>query len=86
MTTRKIVAILKKMYHADVSHTLTSKVTDSVKEPVTEWQNRSLDALYSIVYLDCIVIKVRYSRSVINKAVFLALGVNTKGQKEFLGR
>ncbi|PLY35312.1 IS256 family transposase [Pectobacterium aquaticum] len=85
MTTREIVATFKEMYDADVSPTLISKVTDAVKEQVTEWQNRPLDALYPIVYLDCIVVKVRHSGSVINKAVFLALGINTEGQKELLG-
>jgi len=85
MTTREIVATFKEMYDADVSPTLISKVTDAVKEQVTEWQNRTLDALYPIVYLDCIVVKVRHSGSVINKAVFLALGINTEGQKELLG-
>ncbi|ECD1207168.1 IS256 family transposase, partial [Salmonella enterica subsp. enterica serovar Java] len=50
-----------------------------------EWQNRQLDALYPIVYMDCIVVKVRQNGSVINKAVFLALGINTEGQKELLG-
>ncbi|MFB1461746.1 IS256 family transposase [Yersinia pestis] len=85
MTTREIVATFKEMYDADVSPTLISKVTDAVKEQVTEWQNRPLDALYPIVYLDCIVVKVRHNGSVINKAVFLALGINTEGQKELLG-
>ncbi|EFW12490.1 transposase, IS256 family [Serratia symbiotica str. Tucson] len=85
MTTREIVATFKEMYDADVSPTLISKVTDAVKEQVTEWQNRPLDALYPIVYLDCIVVKVRQGGSVINKAVFLALGINTEGQKELLG-
>ncbi|WP_323109721.1 IS256 family transposase [Pectobacterium carotovorum] len=85
MTTREIVATFKEMYDADVSPSLISKVTDAVKEQVTEWQNRPLDALYPIVYLDCIVVKVRQSGSVINKAVFLALGINTEGQKELLG-
>ena len=85
MTTREIVATFKEMYDADVSPTLISKVTDAVKEQVTEWQNRPLDALYPIVYLDCIVVKVRQAGSVINKAVFLALGINTEGQKELLG-
>ncbi|KFC77188.1 IS256 family transposase [Buttiauxella agrestis] len=85
MTTREIVATFKEMYDADVSPTLISKVTDAVKEQVTEWQNRPLDALYPIVYLDCIVVKVRHGGSVINKAVFLALGINTEGQKELLG-
>ncbi|EHK4823877.1 IS256 family transposase, partial [Salmonella enterica subsp. enterica serovar Abony] len=85
MTTREIVASFKEMYDADVSPTLISKVTDAVKEQVTEWQNRQLDALYPIVYMDCIVVKVRQNGSVINKAVFLALGINTEGQKELLG-
>jgi len=85
MTTREIVATFKEMYDADVSPTLISKVTDAVKEQVTEWQNRQLDALYPIVYMDCIVVKIRQNGSVINKAVFLALGINTEGQKELLG-
>ena len=85
MTTREIVATFKEMYDADVSPSLISKVTDAVKEQVTEWQNRQLDALYPIVYMDCIVVKVRQNGSVINKAVFLALGINTEGQKELLG-
>ncbi|AUX71443.1 IS256 family transposase [Erwinia pyrifoliae] len=85
MTTRDIVATFREMYDADVSPTLISKVTDAVKEQVAEWQNRPLDALYPIVYLDCIVVKVRHDGSVINKAVFLALGINTEGQKELLG-
>ncbi len=85
MTTREIVATFKEMYDADVSATLISKVTDAVKEQVTEWQNRPLDSLYPIVYLDCIVVKVRHNGSVINKAVFLALGINTEGKKELLG-
>ncbi len=85
MTTREIVATFKEMYDADVSPTLISKVTDAVKEQVTEWQNRQLDALYPIVYMDCIVVKVRQNGSVISKAVFLALGISTEGQKELLG-
>jgi putative transposase len=85
MTTREIVATFKEMYDADVSPALISKVTDAVKEQVTEWQNRPLDALYPIVYLDCIVVKVRHGGSVINKAIFLALGINMEGQKELLG-
>ncbi|EAM2737828.1 IS256 family transposase [Salmonella enterica] len=85
MTTREIVATCKEMYDANVSPSLISKVTDAVKEQVTERQNRQPDALYPIVYMDCIVVKVRQNGSVINKAVFLALGINTEGQKELLG-
>ncbi len=85
MTTREIVATFKEMYDADVSPTLISKVTDSVLEQVIEWQSRPLDEIYPIVYLDCIVVKVRQDKQVINKAVYLALGVNMEGQKEPLG-
>jgi transposase-like protein len=85
MTTREIVATFKEMYGADVSASLISKVTDAVIEQVIEWQSRPLDAVYPIVYLDCIVIKIRQDKQVINKAVYLALGVNMEGHKELLG-
>jgi transposase-like protein len=85
MSTRDIVATFKEMYDADVSPTLVSKVTNAVIEQVVEWQSRPLDEVYPIVYLDCIVVKVRHDRRVINKSVYLALGVNLEGQKELLG-
>ncbi len=50
-----------------------------------EWQSRPLDEIYPIVYLDCIVVKVRQDKKVINKAVYFALGINMEGQKELLG-
>ena len=79
MTNREIVAFFKEMYDADVSASLISKVTDAVIEQVTEWQNRALDSLYPVVYLDCIVVKVRQHSNVINKSVYLALGINMDG-------
>jgi len=85
MTTREIVATFKEMYDADVSASLISKVTDSVIERVVEWQSRPLDVIYPIVYLDCLVVKIRQDNQVINKAVYLALGVNIEGHKELLG-
>lgn len=85
MTTREIVDTFKEMYGADVSASLISKVTDAVIEQVIEWQSRPLDAVYPIVYLDCIVVKIRQDKHVINKAVYLALGVNMEGHKELLG-
>ncbi len=85
MTTREIVATFKEMYDADVSPSLISKVTDAVLEQVIEWQSRPLDEVYPIVYLDCIVVKIRQDKQIINKAVYLALGVNLEGQKELLG-
>ncbi len=85
MTTREIVTTVKEMYGADVSATLIPKVTDAVIEQVIEWQSRPLDAVYLIIYLDCIVVKIRQDKKVINKAIYLALGVNMEGHKELLG-
>lgn len=85
MTTREIVATFQEMYGAEVSATLISKVTDAVLERVIEWQSRPLDAVYPIVYLDCIVVKIRQDKQVVNKAIYLALGVNLEGHKELLG-
>lgn len=85
MTTREIVATFKELYGADVSAPLISRITDSVIEQVVEWQSRPLDSVYPIVYLDCIVLKIRQDKRVINKAVYLALGVNMEGHKELLG-
>ena len=85
MTTREIVATFKEMYGAEVSATLISKVTDAVIERVIDWQSRPLDAVYAIVYLDCIMLKIRQDKQVIKKAVYLALGVNMDGHKELLG-
>lgn len=62
-----------------------SKVTDSVIEKVVEWQSRPLESVYPIVYLDCLVVKIRQDKQVINKAIYLALGVNLEGHKELLG-
>lgn len=73
------------MYDADISPTLISRVTDAVISQVIEWQARSLDAVYPIVYLGCLVVKVRQDKQVINKAIYLVLGVNIEGHKELLG-
>ena len=85
MTTRDIVATFKEMYGAQVSHTLISKVTDSVIDQVHAWQNRPLDDVYPIIYLDCIVVKIRQDNQVMNKAVYIALGINSEGYKELMG-
>jgi len=85
LSTRDIVDSFQELYGAEVSASLISKVTDSVIEQVIEWQARPLDAVYPLVYLDCIVVKIRQDKTVINKAIYLALGVNMEGQKELLG-
>ena len=85
MTVRDIQAQLKEIYGTDVSPTLISNVTDGVLEEVKAWQSRPLENLYPIVFFDALVVKVRENQRVNNKAVYLALAVNTNGQKELLG-
>src|SRR3990170_8153412 len=75
MTVREIQAHLEEMYGTEVSPTLISSVTDAVMDEVKAWQARPLDALYPIVYLDCIHVKARDNGAVRVKAVYLALGV-----------
>ena len=85
MTTRDIQAHLEEIYGVEISPTLVSQVTRAVQEEITLWQNRPLDEIYPIVYLDAIRVKVRQDGRVINKAVYLAIGVNLDGLKEVLG-
>ena len=84
-STRDIAATLKEMYDVDVSHSLISEVTEEILDEVHKWQSRPLDDIYPIIYLDCIVIKVRQDNRIIKKSVYLALGVNKEGLKELLG-
>ena len=85
MTVREIQSHLEEMYGAEVSPTLISSVTDAVMDEAKAWQARPLDALYPIVYLDCIHVKTRDAGAVRAKAVYLALGINMAGEKELLG-
>ncbi len=85
MTTRDIVDAFKEMYNADISPALISKVTDAVMDEVLIWQNRPLEPVYPIIYLDCIMVKIQQDKRVINKAVYLALAVTLEGKKELLG-
>ncbi|MCK4301269.1 MAG: IS256 family transposase [candidate division Zixibacteria bacterium] len=85
LTTRDIQGHLEEMYDSDVSPALISAVTDAVLEEVTAWQSRPLEAVYPIVYLDAIHLKMRHSGQVKNQAVYLALGINPDGYKELLG-
>ena len=85
MSVREIQGHLKELYHTDVSSALISAVTDEVADEVRHWQGRPLDAVYPILYLDCIHVKVRDSGIVGTKAVYLALGVTMRGVKELLG-
>ena len=85
MTTREIQSHLEEIYGVEVSPTLISTVTEAVSEEVKAWQNRQLEALYPIVYMDAIRVKVRDNGHVANKAVYLAIGIKLDGDKEVLG-
>jgi len=85
MSVREIQGHLEELYGTNVSPDLISRVTDGVIEEVKAWQNRPLDAVYPIVYLDALVVKVREQGTVQNKSIYLALGVNMEGHKEALG-
>ena len=85
MTVREIQQHLTEMYGTEVSATLISTVTDAVLDEVKQWQSRPLDAVYPIVYLDCIHVKIRDTGAVRAKAAYLAIGINMNGEKEVLG-
>jgi putative transposase len=85
MSTREIAGHLRELYGIEVSPDLVSVVTDAVLDEVAEWQNRPLEALYPLVFLDALRVKVRDEGTVRNKAVYVALGVRADGTKEVLG-
>jgi putative transposase len=85
MSTREIQGHLEEIYGVDVSPTLISNVTDAVVDEVRAWQSRPLDAVYPIVYLDAIQVKMRDGGHVQNRAVHLAMGVTLEGNKDVLG-
>ncbi len=85
MSTRDIEEHLRDIYGIEASSSLISRITDKVLPLVTEWQNRPLDAVYPIVFLDGIVFKVRRDAKVVNKCLYSVLGINMDGRKEILG-
>jgi transposase-like protein len=85
MSVRDIKGTILELYQQELSEDLISNITDIVTEDVKEWQSRPLESCYPIVYFDCIMIKVHENKSIINKAVYLALGIKTDGCKELLG-
>jgi putative transposase len=85
MTTRDIQDHLQEIYNVEVSADLISTVTDAVMDDVKDWQSRPLDAVYPVLYLDATILKVRHEGRVINKSVYLAIGINMEGMKDVLG-
>ena len=85
MSVRDIQACLLEMYQVEVSEGLISQATEGIMAEVKAWQNRPLDPIYPIIFLDGIVVKSREEGRVSNRSVYLALGVTMEGQKELLG-
>ena len=85
LSTREIQGHLEELYGTEVSPTLISPVTNAVLEEIKAWQNRPLEVLYPILYLDALMVKSREDGTVRNRAVYVALGVTLSGHKELLG-
>lgn len=85
MTISDIEQQLIEIYDVNISSSVISTVTDRVKQDALEWQNRPLEEVYSIVWMDAIVFKVRENSRVVNKAIYIAVGLTTSGLKEVLG-
>ena len=85
LSVRDIQAHLQEIYGVEVGHDLISRVTDAVMEDVRAWQQRPLDDVYPVVFLDCLVLKIREGGSVQRRACYLALGVNLDGERDVLG-
>src|SRR5882762_8846554 len=85
MTVREIQGHLSELYGAEVSPDLISRVIDAVLEEVREWQSRPLDPVYPVIFFDALRVKIRDEGLVRNKAVYVALALNSDGEKEVLG-
>jgi putative transposase len=85
MTVRDIEAHLRDLYGVEIGRDTISRVTDAVLEDVAAWRTRPLDAVYPIVYFDCLMVKVREDRSVRSRACYLAVGVSVEGERDVLG-
>jgi transposase-like protein len=85
MSLSEIKIQIQELYEADVSESLISKITDEVSDTVKAWQARPLESMYTIVYFDCLVVKVRQEKRIINKAIYVALGLDKDGKKDILG-
>lgn len=85
MTTRDIEETIKDIYGVEVSESSISNITSAIIEDIKEWQQRPLDAVYVVVWMDGIVIKVRQNGKVTGKTIYLMIGLKHNGLKEVLG-
>ena len=85
MSTRDIAQQLKEFYGADVSASLISRITDKVLDGIQEWQQRPLESVYAVVFMDAIHYKIRQDAKVISKAAYTCLGIGLDGKVDVLG-
>ena len=85
MSVRDIEEELREIYKFNLSESTISNITAKVSQDVLDWQNKPLDSVYFIVWMDGIVFKVRHNGKVVNKTIYLAVGLNKEGYKELLG-
>jgi putative transposase len=85
VSTREIQDHLQQLYGVEVSPTYISNVTNKIMPMVKEWQNRPLQGIYAIVFLDAIHFKVKQDGQIINKAAYMAIGIDLDGNKDVLG-
>nr|WP_215905098.1 IS256 family transposase [Treponema phagedenis] len=85
MTTRDISNHIKEIYGFGLSESMVSKITNKILPSIEEWQNRPLESVYPIVFLDAIHYNVRENSIIVKKAVYIALGYTSEGFKEILG-
>lgn len=85
MSTRDIEEQVRELYGIEVSESTVSNVTNRIVEHIKEWQNRSLEKRYYVLWMDGIALKIRHNAKIINKTVFLVLGLNEDGLKQVLG-
>ena len=85
MTTGDIEAHIQDIYGVDVSDTTVSRITDKILPVAKEWQQRPLEAVYAVVFLDAIHYHVRNEGHIVKKAVYIAIGIDLDGHKDVLG-
>ena len=85
MTTRDIDAHIREIYGLEISDSTVSRITDKILPVVKEWQQRPLEEIYAVVFLDAIHYHVRSEGQIVKKAVYIAIGINMSGIKEVLG-
>ena len=85
MSVSDIMMQIQELYGAEISESLISRATDNIMDEVRSWQHRPLESIYAIIYFDALVVKVRQDKRIINKAVYVALGIDLTGRKDILG-